>query len=111
ARIAWPGGAGELYFFPDTVDAAEALRIGLVSRVYEDGRFRDEVRTIAERLAGAAPIALRTLKANFVDSERMDFAGYVALESERHLPMFDTRDTREAFAARVEERKPKFIGR
>ena len=43
--------------------------------------------------------------------ELISFAGYVALESERHLRMFTYSDTREAFAARVEGRKPKFEGR
>jgi 2-(1,2-epoxy-1,2-dihydrophenyl)acetyl-CoA isomerase len=111
ARIVGPARARELCFFPDKFGAEEALRIGLVSRVFSDERFRAEVRAIAERLAGAAPIALRTLKANFVDAERMDFAGYVSLESERHLRMFTTEDTREAFAAKVEKRTPRFQGR
>jgi 2-(1,2-epoxy-1,2-dihydrophenyl)acetyl-CoA isomerase len=111
ARIVGPAKARELYFFPDKFDAQEALRIGMVSRVFPDERFHDEVAAIAARLAEAAPIALRTLKANFVDSERMDLAGYVALESERHMQMFLTEDTREAFAAKVAKRKPKFVGR
>ncbi len=111
ARIVGPAKARELYFFPDKFDAQEAARIGMVSRVFPDERFRDEVGAIAARLAEAAPIALRTLKANFVDSERMDLAGYVALESERHMQMFLTEDTREAFAAKVAKRKPKFTGR
>jgi 2-(1,2-epoxy-1,2-dihydrophenyl)acetyl-CoA isomerase len=111
SRIVGPARARELYFFPDKFDAETALRIGLVSRVFPDDRLRSEVDAIAERLAQAAPIALRTLKANFVDSERMDFAGYVALESERHLRMFTTQDTREAFAAKVEKRAPRFQGR
>jgi 2-(1,2-epoxy-1,2-dihydrophenyl)acetyl-CoA isomerase len=111
ARIVGAARARELCFLPGKFDAEEALRIGLVSRVFPDERFRDEVRMIVERLTEAAPIALRTLKRNFVDSERMDFAGYVALESERHLAMFTTQDTREAFAARVEKRKPRFVGR
>jgi len=111
AKIVGPGKARELYFFPDKFDAAEAQRIGMVSGVFPDDRLRGEVDAIAERLAGAAPVALSTLKANFVDAERMDFAGYVALESERHLRMFQTADTREAFAAKVEKRKPRFIGR
>lgn len=79
--------------------------------MFPDDVFRDEVAAVAHRLAEAAPIALRTLKANFADAERMDFAGFVALESERHLRMFDTEDTREAFAARVGKRKPRFAGR
>jgi 2-(1,2-epoxy-1,2-dihydrophenyl)acetyl-CoA isomerase len=111
ARIVGPARARELYFFPDKFGADEALRIGLVTRVFPDEEFRAGVRAIAERLADSAPIALRTLKANFVDAERMDLAGYVALESERHLRMFQTRDTREAFAAKVEKRKPRFEGR
>jgi 2-(1,2-epoxy-1,2-dihydrophenyl)acetyl-CoA isomerase len=110
-RIVGAARARELYFLPGKFDAQHALRIGLVSAVFPDDRFRDEMRAVAERLAGAAPIALRTLKRNFVDAERMDFPGYVALESERHLPMFSTHDTREAFAAKVEKRKPRFVGR
>jgi 2-(1,2-epoxy-1,2-dihydrophenyl)acetyl-CoA isomerase len=54
---------------------------------------------------------LRTLKANFVESERMDFASFVALETERHMRMFTTHDTREAFAAKAEKRPPHFEGR
>jgi 2-(1,2-epoxy-1,2-dihydrophenyl)acetyl-CoA isomerase len=111
ARIVGPARARELYFMPGKFDAAEALKIGMVTRVFPDDRFRDEVETIVKRLADSAPIALRTLKANFVDSERMDFAGYVALESERHIKMFETEDTREAFAAKAQKRKPQFKGR
>jgi 2-(1,2-epoxy-1,2-dihydrophenyl)acetyl-CoA isomerase len=111
SRIVGPARARELYFLPGKFEADEALRIGLVSRVFPDERFRAEVQAIAERLANAAPIALRTLKANFVDAERMDFTGYVSLESERHLRMFTTEDTREAFAAKLEKRAPRFHGR
>jgi 2-(1,2-epoxy-1,2-dihydrophenyl)acetyl-CoA isomerase len=111
SRIVGPARARELYFFPDKFDAADALRTGVVTRVFPDDRFRVEVDAIVNRLAESAPLALRNLKANFVDAERMDFAGYVALESERHLSMFRTEDTREAFAAKSEKRKPKFKGR
>jgi 2-(1,2-epoxy-1,2-dihydrophenyl)acetyl-CoA isomerase len=111
SRIVGPARARELYFFPGKFDAAEALRIGMVSRVFPDDRFRAEVDAIVSRLADSAPIALRTLKANFVDAERMDLAGYVALESERHIAMFRTEDTREAFAAKAAKRKPQFKGR
>jgi 2-(1,2-epoxy-1,2-dihydrophenyl)acetyl-CoA isomerase len=111
SRIVGSARARELYFLPGKFDAAEALRIGLVTRVFPDDQFREEVDAIVNRLTDCAPIALRTLKANFVDSERMDFAGYVALESERHFRMFETEDTREAFAAKAQKRKPQFKGR
>lgn len=110
-RIVGAAKARELYFMPDKFDAEEALRIGLVSRVFPDPSFRQEVGAIVQRISEAAPIALRTMKAHFVEAERMDFASYVELESAHHLPMFLTHDTREAFAAKVEKRKPRFIGR
>jgi 2-(1,2-epoxy-1,2-dihydrophenyl)acetyl-CoA isomerase len=110
-RIVGPAKARELYFLPDKFNADEALRIGLVSKVVDDEVFRDEVALLAERLAAAAPMALKTMKANFSDAERMDFAGYLALESERHGRMFTYKDTREAFAAKVEKRAPRFEGR
>jgi 2-(1,2-epoxy-1,2-dihydrophenyl)acetyl-CoA isomerase len=110
-RIIGAARARELYYMPGKFNADEALRIGLVSRVFPDKTFRAEVDAIVERLAESAPIALRTLKSNFIEAEKLDFASYIALESERHLPMFATHDTQEAFKAKVEKRKPKFIGR
>jgi 2-(1,2-epoxy-1,2-dihydrophenyl)acetyl-CoA isomerase len=103
--------ARELYLLPRKIDADEALRIGLVTRVVDDEGFRAEVDDVVGRLLDAAPLALRALKANFSDAERMDLAGFVAIETERHLRLFTTEDTREAFAARVERRAPNFVGR
>lgn len=110
-RILGAAKARELYFFPGKLDAQEALRIGLVSKVFPDVSFRAEVDAIVQRLAESAPIALRTLKSNFLAAEKIGFADYLAVESERHMPMFDTHDTKEAFAAKVEKRKPRFIGK
>jgi 2-(1,2-epoxy-1,2-dihydrophenyl)acetyl-CoA isomerase len=103
--------ARELYFMPRKIDAEEALRIGLVSRLFPDETIQDEVRAIATRLADAAPIALRTMKANFLETERLSFRDFIALESRRHIDIFKTEDTREAFRAKVEKRKPNFQGR
>jgi 2-(1,2-epoxy-1,2-dihydrophenyl)acetyl-CoA isomerase len=110
-RIVGAAKARELYFMPDKFDAAEAARIGLVSKVFPDEAFRADVGAVVTRISEAAPIALRTMKAHFVDAERMDFAAYIELETAHHLPMFNTHDTREAFSAKVEKRKPRFIGR
>lgn len=111
SRIVGAARARELYFMPGKFDADEALRIGLVNRVFSDESFRAEVGAIVERLSAAAPIALRTMKSNFVEAERMDFRSYIDLETARHIPMFSTHDTREAFAAKVQKRKPRFEGR
>lgn len=110
-RLVGAARARELYFMPGKFDAAEALRIGLVTRVFPDETFRGEVGAIVDRLSAAAPIALRTMKSNFVEAERLDLRNYIDLETARHIPMFRTHDTREAFAAKVEKRKPRFENR
>lgn len=107
-RIVGGAKARELYFLPDKFGAAEALRIGLVSRVFPDASFRAEVDAIARRLASASPTALRTMKANFVDAEKLALGAYVELESKRHLEVASGEDAREAFRAFVEKRAPRF---
>ena len=111
SRLVGPAMARELYFLPDKFDADEAFRIGMVNRVVADDEFAAAVDQLVGRLLAAAPIALRTLKSNFLDAERMDLAAFVGVESERHLRMFTTADTKEAFAAKVEKRAPRFVGR
>jgi 2-(1,2-epoxy-1,2-dihydrophenyl)acetyl-CoA isomerase len=111
-RLVGAARARELYLLPGKFDAARALDIGLVTAVYDDDAdFEAEVGAVAARLAGAAPLALRGMKQNFVDAEEMGFAAYVALETERHTRITASDDCREAFAAFVEKRTPRFTGR
>ncbi len=110
-RIVGAAKARELYFLPGKFGADEALRIGLVSRVSAPEAFETELAALTARLAGAAPLALRAMKANFLAGETMGFADYIALESERHMRLFQSADTTEAFRAFVEKRPPVFHGR
>ncbi len=110
-RIVGPAKARELYFLPGKFDGETALALGLVSRVFPREKLHAEVRAVAERLAAAAPLALKTMKANFLDAERSGFADFIAIETQRHVDLFKTEDTREAFAARREKRAPRYKGR
>jgi 2-(1,2-epoxy-1,2-dihydrophenyl)acetyl-CoA isomerase len=110
-RIVGAAKARELYFLPGKFDAAEALRIGLVSRVAAAQDFEAEVAALTGRLERAAPLALTAMKANFVAAEKMGLADYIGLESEKHMRLFQTEDTTEAFKAFVEKRAPVFQGR
>lgn len=110
-RLVGAAKARELYFLPGKFDAEEALRIGLVSRVFEPDAFEAEVQALAARLAAAAPLALTAMKANFLAAERMGFSDYIALESEKHSRLFQSEDTTEAFRAFVQKRAPVFKGR
>lgn len=110
-RILGAAKARELYFLPGKFDAAEALRIGLVSRVSGKDAFEAELSALTARLAAAAPLALATMKANFLAAEKMGFSDYIVLESEKHVRLFQSQDTTEAFKAFVEKRAPVFHGR
>ncbi len=110
-RILGAAKARELYLLPGKFDAAEALRIGLVSKVSEAADFEADVAALTARLARAAPLALAAMKANFLAAEKMGFADFIALESEKHTRLFQSEDTTEAFRAFVEKRPPVFHGR
>ncbi len=111
SRLIGGAKARELYFLPEKFSADEAYRIGLVSRVLDSDHFAGGIAALVQELAGAAPLALRGMKQNFVAAESMTLRDYVDLESERHLRITASADTREAFAAFVEKRAPRFIGR
>jgi len=110
-RLVGAGRARELSLFSEKFGAEEALRLGLVARVWDDNAFRVEVDRLARRLAEASPTALRALKAHYVAAERMGFADYIELETERHQRISASEDTREAFRAFLEKRPPRFTGR
>src|SRR6188768_2484621 len=61
-RLVGPAKAAELALVGDPVDAAEALRLGLVSRVVPGDRLMTEARALAGRLADGAPLALALTK-------------------------------------------------
>lgn len=109
-RLLGASKARELMFLPDKFDAAEAQRIGLVARIAEDDAFADAVATLVARLTAASPPALRTLKQNFLDAEHQEVGEFAVVEAERHMQLFTLDDTREAFAAKVAKRAPKFTG-
>ncbi len=109
-RIVGAAKARELYFLPEKFPAAEALRIGLVSRVLPDATFRGEVAAIAQELANASPAALLGMKANFVDAEKLGLADYLRLESRRHQVIMAGPDSKEAFRAFLEKRPARFGG-
>jgi 2-(1,2-epoxy-1,2-dihydrophenyl)acetyl-CoA isomerase len=107
-RILGAAKARELYFLPEKFRAADALEWGLVSRVFDCSTFQDEIDAIAKRLAAAPPQALREMKRNFLDAERLAFDPYVALETQRHITLMAHDDAREAFRAFVEKRAPRY---
>jgi 2-(1,2-epoxy-1,2-dihydrophenyl)acetyl-CoA isomerase len=107
-RLIGAGRARELSFLPGRITADEALRIGLVARVFPDESFRDETEAIVSSLLAKSPTALLGLKQNYLAAERMPLDEFVPYEAQRHLEIAASDHTREAFRAFVEKREPRF---
>ena len=110
-RLVGPATAAELALVGDPVDAAEALRLGLVSRVVPGDQLMDVARALAERLAAGAPLALALTKGALQRSMTIDLEE--ALEGEAKLQGIAgaSADHAEGLAAFREKRPPRFSGR
>ena len=106
-----PEKAAELLFTGDVIDAAEALRIGLVGRVVAHASLLDEARALAARIATNPPLAVRALKTGLRRSAYGDphEIGSWAMDTIRRLAATD--DHREGVASFLEKRPALFHGR
>ena len=111
SRLLGEARARELYFLDEKVRADEALRIGLVSRVFPVGDLLKEVGGIAEHIAAAAPLARRGIKANLNAAGAQSLADALREESVRHVACAYSEDAAEAGAAFLERRQPVYRGR
>jgi 2-(1,2-epoxy-1,2-dihydrophenyl)acetyl-CoA isomerase len=110
-RLVGVAKAKELYYFSERIDAAEALRLGLVNEVFPADRLEDAAMARARRLATGPAVALRYMKENLDRAVTHDLPDCLDLEAVHHLRSFNTDDHREAAAAFVEKREPRFRGR
>ena len=101
-RLLGGAQARELLLAPAKLTGEDALRLGLVTRLFPREALHDETRQLAERLAAYDALALRTMKANLLSAERMDFHEYMELESARHLHLAADADLAGRFANRKE---------
>ncbi|WP_019930446.1 enoyl-CoA hydratase/isomerase family protein [Nocardia sp. BMG111209] len=79
------GRARELLLFPGKFTAAQAHEQGLVTRLFEPADLHDEVLALAGELAARPAFVLRMMKANLLSAETLPLAGYIDIESARHL--------------------------
>jgi enoyl-CoA hydratase len=110
-RLAGRAAAFELALTGAPVDAARALQLGLVNRVVAPDALEGEVMALANKLAQAAPLALRAiLDAVNVGGECAIDEG-LEYESAQFGLIFATEDAREGMQAFLERRAPTFANR
>ena len=90
------------------MDAAEAERCGLVSRVFPADQLVAEALTIAGRIAALSPVAVAMAKDSVNRAFETTLAEGVRYERALFLSLFGTPDQREGMAAFVEKRRANF---
>jgi len=90
------------------MDATEAERANLVSRVFPADQLIPEALKIAERIAGMSPVAVALAKQAVNRAFETTLAEGVRHERALFLSLFGTPDQREGMAAFIEKRKPAF---
>lgn len=110
-RIVGVSKACEIIFTGDTIDAREAERIGLVSKVVPAAELMPAAMGLAKKIASKAPMGLAMSKAIIYKGLQTDFATSLEHESECATLSVRTEDHKEAVAAFIEKREAVFKGR
>ena len=92
------------------MDAAEAERAGLVSRVVPVEKLMEEALSAATKIAGQSPLAVMMNKELVEAALETTLATGVAMERRLFHSLFAFEDQKEGMAAFVEKRKPNFKG-
>jgi enoyl-CoA hydratase len=103
--------AMEMLLTGRAVPADEAERIGLITRVVEDGQALVEARRIAERIASNGPLAVQAIRMSAWESDGLPEAEALANELKHGWPVFMSEDAKEGPRAFAAGRKPEFTGR
>jgi enoyl-CoA hydratase len=109
-RLIGKGRALDLLLTGRQIDAADALRIGLVERVCPAAAVMTEARTIAGELAAKPPLAVRNILEAVHRGSETTFEAGQALEASLFGLLASTADMREGTAAFLEKRTPVFKG-
>ncbi|MFV0676934.1 enoyl-CoA hydratase/isomerase family protein [Variovorax sp. tm] len=95
----------------ERIDAQEALRIGLVSRVVPPAELLVTAQSIARRIASNAPLAVAAAKRLAQVGRELPLAAGLELEQQSFGNLRDSEDRIEGRRAFAEKRAPSFQGR
>jgi len=107
-RIVGVSRAAEMAFTGDSLNAVEALKCGLVSRVVAPDALVNEAQQLAQRIAANSGPAVRMAKRLLLEGQNLSLEASLELAAALQAIAFQTSQYREAVAARAEKRSPIF---
>ena len=105
ARIVGMSTATELVLTGRTIDAREALRIGLINHLYPADEMLNRAFELAEVIASKAQVAVRQVKQAIRIGTQIDMSSALAFESEAFGLCFSTEDQKDSMQAFLNKEK------
>jgi enoyl-CoA hydratase/carnithine racemase len=102
--------ATELVLTGEMIDAAEALKIGLVTHVVPDDQLVMRAKEIANKIAANPPHAVRMAKRLLRQGQDTSLSNILEMSAAMQAVVHTTADHDEAITAFVERRPPHFSG-
>jgi 2-(1,2-epoxy-1,2-dihydrophenyl)acetyl-CoA isomerase len=110
-RVVGPSRALEMLLTGERLDAHEAARAGLVSRVVEDDHLSEVATALAERLAAGPPVAMGIIKRAVREARLQSLAEHLRSIANDVAIAQSTDDAKEGVAAFFDKRPPSFTGK
>lgn len=110
-RLIGQSNALQLLLTGDMMNAENALRLGLVSEVFEPGQLMERAAALASQLAAQAPLAVRYILEAVYRGVDMDLENALGIEAEYFGKACATEDMKEGTTAFLEKRAPVFSGK
>ncbi|MBK6940736.1 MAG: enoyl-CoA hydratase/isomerase family protein [Planctomycetes bacterium] len=104
-RLVGLGRAKELLYTARVIDAEEALRIGLVNQVVDDGKALEAATTLAQSIAKNDRLAVRLTKASLNASARSNDQVGIAIDAIAQAVCFESEEKVRRMTAFLERKK------
>jgi enoyl-CoA hydratase/carnithine racemase len=109
-RLIGQSRAMQMILTGDLMNAGEACRVGLISRIVPSESLMNAAMDMAREMAGKSPLSLSYAKEAIYKGIELTLEQGIRLELDLYLHLFTTADRIEGITAYKEKRKPKFEG-